>query len=126
MDAVFRAVAVTVVPEAAQLDAAGWGELEGIVERSLAERPPWLVRRLTAFLHLLDWLALLRYGRWFGALDATRRSRLLASLQRAPLLLLRRGCWGLRTLVLMGYYGRPAAAAEIGYGADRLGWEGRR
>lgn len=39
MHQVFRAVAATVVPEAAQLDAAAWAELEQIVERALADRP---------------------------------------------------------------------------------------
>jgi hypothetical protein len=43
-----------------------------------------------------------------------------------PALLLRRGSWGLRTLVLMGYYGRPDAKQEIGYRADPRGWEARR
>jgi hypothetical protein len=47
-------------------------------------------------------------------------------LETARLVLVRRGFWGLRTLILMGYYGRPAAAAAIGYRADPQGWEMRR
>jgi hypothetical protein len=34
--------------------------------------------------------------------------------------------WGLRTLFLLGYYSRPAAAREIGYRADPRGWDARR
>jgi hypothetical protein len=37
--------------------------------------------------------------------------------------IIRVGFWGLRTLALLGYYARPEAAEEIGYTADRRGWE---
>jgi len=83
-------------------------------------------RQLTVFLILLEWLPLLRYARRLSRLDSARRANFLDRLQRAPLLLLRRGLWGVRTLILMGYYGRPAAAKEIGYRADARGWEARR
>jgi hypothetical protein len=75
---------------------------------------------------MIEMAPVLRYGRGFTALDDARRTAVLHVLQDAPLLLLRRGFWGLRTLVLMGYYARPAAAAQIGYRADARGWEARR
>jgi hypothetical protein len=59
-------------------------------------------------------------------MDAAARQRMLAALEDSRSPLLRRGFWGLRTLILMGYYGRPGAAAEIGYAADPRGWEARR
>lgn len=123
---VLRAVAATVVPEAVGLDPAQWDEVEGIVARAIAARPPAMQRQLALFLHALEWLPLVRYGRRLSRLAPERRARFLEGLQRAPLLLVRRGFWGLRTLVLMGYYGRPAAAAAIGYRADPRGWEARR
>ncbi len=123
---VFRAIATTVVPEAARLGAAEWADVEAIVTRALAARPARLQRQVALFLRLLDWLPLLRYGRRFTELDAGRRTRFLAFLQDNTPLLLRRGFWGVRTLALMGYYGRPAAAAAIGYRADPRGWEARR
>ena len=123
---VFRALATSVVPEASQLDAAQWDEVEDIVDRALAARGPTVRCQLTLYIALLEWLPLLRYGRRFSQLDAGRRTRWLGRLQGAPVLLLRRGFWGLRTLVLMGYYGRPGAATAIGYGADLRGWEARR
>jgi hypothetical protein len=125
VNAVFRAVAATVVPEAERLGPEEWRELEAIVEGALADRPRALRRRLGLLLHLVEHLPLLRYGARFTRLGAAPRARVLAALQDAPLVLLRRGFWGLRTLVLMGYYGRPAAAREIGYRADRRGWEAR-
>ncbi len=121
----FRAIAATVVPEAAGLDDAGWRELERIVEDALAQRAPRLRRQLLLFIRVIERLPALR-GRRFSALPPAVRTRFLAALERAPLLLVRRGFWGLRTLILMGYYARPAAAGAIGYRADPRGWEARR
>lgn len=121
----FRAAAEAFVPEAARLDEAGWTALEDIVEHALARRPPAVRRQLRLFLRALDVAAVARHGRPLRRLDAAKRVRLLEGVQDAPLLLLRRGVWGLRTLVFMGYYARPGAAEEIGYGADAGGWRAR-
>lgn len=121
----FRSLACAIVPEAATLDETGWDEVEGIVEHALAERPPLVRRQLVAFIRLLQLLALLRFGRPLARLTVARRARLLAAVQRAPLFLLRRGLWGLRTLVFMGYYARRAAGDAIGYRASARGWAAR-
>ena len=122
----FRAIATAVVPEAASLDDAAWAEAEGLIERTLAGRPPALRRQLTMLIRAIDLLPLLRYGRRFTELDAARRTRVLLAFQDSPLLLLRRGLWGIRTLAMLGYYARPAAYAAMGYRADTRGWEARR
>lgn len=124
--ATFRALAGTIVPEAASLDDAGWREMESIVEHALADRPPAMQRQLVLFIRVLQLLPIARFGAPFTRLDAARRARVLAGVQRAPVLLLRRGFWGLRTLVFMGYYARPGQGAAIGYRADPRGWEARR
>jgi hypothetical protein len=121
----FRALAAAIVPAAATLDDAGWGEVEAIVERALAARPAKMRRQLLLFVRLLTVAPLLRHGRRFPALDPAAQARFLGAVERSPLLLLRRGFWGLRTLVFMGYYGRPAAAAAVGYRAHARGWEWR-
>ena len=123
---ILRAIGATVVPEADRLDDAEWTALERIVADALAARPAAQARQLLLFVRLVEWLPLVRYGRRFTQLDAASRTRVLEYLQDAPILLLRRGCWGLRTLLLMGYYGRPEAARAIGYAADPRGWEVRR
>jgi len=123
---ILRAVVTTVVPDAATLDAAAWTEIDAIISGQLAQRPPALRRQLGALLGMLQWLPVLRYGRPFTTLDLANRARVLATLERAPVLLLRRGIWGLRTLALLGYYARTAAAAEIGYRGDPRGWAARR
>jgi len=126
MTPILRAVVTTVVPDAATLDTAAWTEIDTIISGQLAQRPRALRRQLAVLLRLVDWLPLLRYGRRFTTLDAARRTRVLAALERAPALLLRRGIWGLRTLALLGYYGRTAAAGEIGYRGDPRGWGARQ
>ena len=122
---ILRAIGITVVPEAAQLDEQQWIALEEIVRSALTPRPRALQRQFILLVRAIEWLAVLRYGRRFTALDATRRERLLAQLQNAPVLLVRRGMWGLRTLLLMGYYGRAAGGRAIGYRADPRGWKAR-
>lgn len=123
---VLWAVATCVVPEAGQLESTEWDEVKAIVARAVAARPRAVQRQLALFLILLEWLPLLRYARRLSRLDPGRRTQFLDRVQRSPLLLVRRGFWGVRTLILMGYYGRPAAAAEIVYCADPRGWEARR
>lgn len=119
----FRALARTIVPEAEVLDDAAWSEVERIIEQGLASRPRSVRRQLRMLVRVLDLIPLLRYGRTFRSLDRERRTRFLLAVQDASSLLLRRGFWGLRTLVFMGYYGRADAAAAIGYRADPRGWE---
>jgi hypothetical protein len=122
----FRVLAATFVPEAAALDERGWTEAEAIVERFLATRPARVRRQVPLLIRLVDLLAVIRHARRLPSLDDGDRLRLLESLQDAPFLLLRRGIWGVRTLAFMGFYGRPEAAAAIGYRADARGWLVRR
>lgn len=107
------------------MDASSWRDLEALVDRSLAERPAALLKRLRLFLRLIDLLPTLRYGRRFTSLDPQRRRRSLARLQESRFNAIRVGFWGVRTLALMGYYGRPHAARAIGYDAHPDGWEAR-
>jgi hypothetical protein len=47
-------------------------------------------------------------------------------MQYSPLPLLRRGVWGLRTLVFLGYYARADVQTTLGYRATGRGWMARR
>jgi hypothetical protein len=96
------------------------------VEQGIAGRPAAIRRQLRIFVRLLNVLPLFRFGRTFLALDAERRTKFLLAMQDAPLLLFRRGFWGIRTLVYMGYYARSGARQEIGYRAHVRGWEARQ
>ena len=122
---VFRALATTVVPEAAVLDEHEWGEVERIVEEALATKSAKVRRQVVIFLRLVQLVPAERYGRPFTRLAPARRAAFAAGLERSRLHMIRRGFWGLRTLILMGYYGRPEAAAVVGYRAHPDGWAHR-
>lgn len=120
-----RAVAEVFVPESASLGIGEWQEAVAIVDRALAARPVSVRRQIGLFFRILDLLAIVRHGRPMAALPLDYRARMLESLSKSRLLLLRRGVWGLRTLAFMGYYARPTAAAAIGYRASADGWSAR-
>jgi len=122
----FRAVAGTIVPEAQSLDERAWTELESAIDTGLQTRPDSMRRQLRIFVRAIDVLPLFRFAKRFRALDPAQRTQFLLALQDSSLLLIRRGFWGLRTLVFMGYYGREEAQRAIGYRADPRGWEARR
>jgi hypothetical protein len=122
----FRAIATTVVPEASRLDSPAWADLERLIEEALEPRPPAIKRQLRMLIRAIEILPVLRWGRRFSRLPAPERMRFLGGLQDAPVLILRRGFWGIRTLVYLGYYTRPEAGIEISYRADPRGWEARR
>ena len=117
-----RAFAATVTPETAELSDAQWHSVEDVISHALSRRPARVQRQIVLLLRVIDVVARARYGRAFGALDDARRTALIERLERAPVALVRRGIWGLRTLVFMGYYTGSDVAREIGYGATARGW----
>lgn len=119
----FRVLAGTILPRCRRLSGAEWAGVEAIVGEALLDRPPALRRQLRILIRALWWLPLLRHGRTFGGLGPRRRARFLAGVERSRLAALRRGFWGLRTLVLMGWYGRPEAGAATGWEPRLRGWE---
>lgn len=121
-----RAFVATIVPEADALDDERWAEVAAAIEGVLRHRASSIRRQLRMFLRLMQWLPLLCYGRRFTSLSPQQRARFLSALEGHRMLLIRSGFWGVRTLALLGYYGRPEAAELIGYAADRRGWEAVR
>lgn len=103
---------------------ADWGDIMARVEASLRSRPTSVISRLRLFLSVVDWLPILYHGRRLTRLDPARRARFLRRLQEHRLRSVRVGVWGIRTLAFLGYYGREAAAEEIGYRPHLRGWEG--
>ncbi|GMR12551.1 MAG: hypothetical protein BMS9Abin29_0741 [Gemmatimonadota bacterium] len=119
-------MAVTIVPELSTVDEDVWRRTEAIIAEGLAGRPNAISRQLVLFIRAVNVLALVRFRRPFHALDGARRLRLLSLLENAPILAIRRGVWGLRTLVFMGYYGQDDVKARLGYRAHPLGWRAVR
>jgi len=126
VQATFRAVAETVVPESASLGPEEWQDLCSVVERALAARPEATRGQVVTFLRLLEFLPLVRLRGRFSRLAPEQRRDVLERLERSRTLLFRRGVWGVRTLVFMGYYTRPEVQAALGYRATAAGWSARR
>lgn len=113
--ALLLAVAGRVAPETAELDAAGRAGFVAVVERALALRPPEQRAQFRLFLRLVRWLPAPLYLRPFEQLRPEQADGVLRWFQDAPVKLLRIGFWGTKTLVFMGYYGRPEIGPAIGY-----------
>ena len=122
----FRALAAAFVPETEPATATEWSALEATVAEALAARSRALQNQIALFVRVLDLSARIRYGRGLTTLDTTRCTALLEWFAHSPLLLFRRGIWGLRTLVMMGWYTQPGVIARLGYRATAAGWEARR
>lgn len=103
-----------------------WRELTRTVESALARRPPSTRRQVALLIRLLDLAPLARHFRRLRSLDLPTRTAFLARLQDSDRRIVRRGVWGLRTLVFLGYYTRPDVYARIGYEARAEGWEAHR
>ena len=119
----FRPVATAFVPELGTADERVWAALERGMDSALGARHSALGEQVRVFIKIIDLLARLRFGRGVHRLGPEQVGRLMGALERAPFRLIRRGVWGLRTLVLMGYYTQPEVIGGLGYRADRAGWE---
>ena len=120
-----RAIGAIVLPAQEALDEDGWCRAQDIIEHALAGRPPGVKRQIRLFLRLVNLLPLFTTGRTFQRLSLERRAAFLGRLQRSRLLPIRRGVWGIRTLLFMGYYLQDPVRERIGYRAQPGGWMAR-
>jgi len=109
------AIAPRIAPLSASLGDDARRELLRLVEETVASRTPSMRRQLRLFLAALRWLPALRYLRPLDRLDGSRQDAALRWFQRHPLQVVRGGFWGVRTLVLLGVYGRPGIGSSIAY-----------
>jgi len=109
------AIAPRIVPAAAELSDAPRRAMLGLIEETLASRTPAMRRQLRLFLVAMRWLPCLRYLRPLDRLDGARQDAALRWFQDHPLQIIRGGFWGVRTLVLLGYYGQPGTGPSIAY-----------
>ena len=104
-----------IVPETAGLDAAAEAEFQAVIANALAARPASVRRQVRVLLKILRWAPVLRYGRPLDSLAPAAQIAVLSWFQDGPLTLLRKGMWALKTMVFMGYYGRPTGARAVGW-----------
>ena len=109
------AIAPRIVPSSAQMTPDARDAMMALIEETLATRTPAMRRQFSLFLRALRWLPYLRHLRPLDRLDGGRQDAALRWFQDNPLQLVRGGFWGVRTLVLLGYYGQPAHGRVIAY-----------
>jgi hypothetical protein len=119
-------LAARIVPESAELDAAGAARFFGIIDDALQNRGPAVRRQFGVFLGLLRWAPLFRYGAPFEKLRPERQDAVLRWFEDCPAGLPRKGFWGLKTMVFMGYYGQPETNGLVGYTPEFDGTVGLR
>jgi hypothetical protein len=110
-----QTLAARIVPESAELDAAGAARFFGIIDDALQDRDPAVRRQFGVFLGLLRWAPVFRYGAPFEKLRPERQDAVLRWFEDCPASLPRKGFWGLKTMVFMGYYGQQETNVLVGY-----------
>ncbi|MCX6551261.1 MAG: hypothetical protein NTY02_09705 [Acidobacteria bacterium] len=109
------ALALRLVPAAAAMTAADHSVMLQLIDGTLATRPAAMRRQFSLFLLILRWAPALRYGRPLDHLPPSAQDAALRWFQRCDVLRFRSGFWGVRTLVMLGYYGRPDLGPSIAY-----------
>jgi hypothetical protein len=113
-----QVLAARIVPETTELDATGLGRFFGIIDGALLNRPAPVRRQFATFLGLLRWAPVARYGSPLDMLRAERQDAVLRWFEDCPVGLFRKGFWGLKAMVFMGYYGQPETNELVGYAPD--------
>ena len=112
-----------IVPETRELGPEEEKAFFEIVERALVARPRSVRRQLGLFLFVLRWLPVFRYGARLERLPTVKQDSVLRWLQDNRRSLVRNGFWGIKTLIFMGYYGRPEVGERVGYYPSKTGNE---
>jgi len=110
-----QVLAARIVPETTELDTAGLSRFFTIIDEALQNRPASVRRQFATFLGVLRWAPLGRYGSPLEKLQTGRQDSVLRWFEDCPISLLRKGFWGLKAMVFMGYYGQPETNDLIGY-----------
>ena len=113
-----QVLAARIVPETTELDAAGLSRFFGIVDEALQDRRASVRRQFGIFLGVLRWVPLARYGRPLDKLQAERQDAVLRWFEDCPVSILRKGFWGLKAMIFMGYYGQPETNEIVGYAPE--------
>ena len=113
-----QVLAARIVPETTELDAAGLGRFFGIVDEALQDRPVSVRRQFGIFLGVLRWVPLARYGSPLDKLQTERQDAVLRWFEDCPVSILRKGFWGLKAMIFMGYYGQPETNEIVGYAPE--------
>jgi len=104
-----------IVPESAGLSSEEKEEFLRILQDALGSRPPALQRQFGLFLGVLRWAPFFCFLAPFDRLSPERQDAVLRWFQDGPIGLFRKGFWGLKAMVYMGYYAREGVGETLGY-----------
>ena len=121
-----QVLAFRIVPEVSELDGHGKGRFFSIIDDTLQDRGEGVRRQFGVFLGVLRWASLFRYGSPLEKLSPARQDAVLNWFENCPVSLLRKGFWGLKAMVFMGYYGQPETNELVGYAPAIDGRDGLR
>jgi hypothetical protein len=111
-------LAQRIVPETAELDEDGRRRFFAIIDGALLDRPANVRGQFSTFLGVIRKGPLIRYRKSFENLPNNCQDAVLRWFEDCPVGLLRKGFWGLKAMVFMGYYGQPETNALVGYAPD--------
>jgi hypothetical protein len=107
-----------IVPETVELDEQGRKRFFDIVDGALLDRPASVSGQFATFLGVIRKAPLIRYGKSFEFLTPVCQDAVLHWFEDCPVGLLRKGFWGLKAMVFMGYYGQPETNELVGYAPE--------
>ncbi|MEW5984537.1 MAG: hypothetical protein AB1806_19470 [Acidobacteriota bacterium] len=113
--AILLTIAPRIVPASAAMSPATGETMMQLIGETLVSRTPAMRRQWRVFLAVLRWAPFFRYLRPLERLDGLRQDAVLRWFQDHRLQVIRGGFWGVRTLVLLGYYGQPGTGSSIAY-----------
>lgn len=117
----FFVLSERIVPEVSALEPKERERFLGIVSHALSTRSDSVHFQLKLFLYVLRWFPLFRFGAPLDRLSGVRQDRVLHWFMNNPISLFRKGFWGIKALVFMGYYGCSEVGEAIHYRPDLTG-----
>jgi len=108
-------LATRVVPPCTNLDEPARDEMMRLIDVAVSQRDRSMQRQLGLFLWVIRVVARLRGLRRIERLSPEKLDSLMRWLERNPVSLVRKGFWGVKALILLGYYGQGPIRQALGY-----------
>ncbi len=86
-----------------------------LIDVAVSQRDQSMQRQLGLFLWVIRVVARLRGLRRIERLSPEKLDSLMRWLERNPVSLVRKGFWGVKALILLGYYGQGPIRQALGY-----------
>lgn len=116
----FLAIAEEIIPADDSGPGAGTIATAALADWAIARLDPSLQKLLVVFLTVWEFLGILFAGKPFTSLSSEARQRQMRWFESAPLPRLRTGFFGIRAMILMGFYCREDVWPSIGYDGPLL------